>query len=253
MLFRSPKILELFADAILHPAFAAEQLAKEQKKTLSQLESQKQQPASLLDKLQGRVIYGAHPYGSFDTPESVTAITREDLVAFHETYFAPNNATLAIVGDVKADDIVPVVEKALAGWESRNIKARNLPEIAPIKGITVHLVDRPGSVQSNIGITETGPARSSPDSAELNVVNATLGGGFSGRLFQNLREKHGWTYGAYSAFGMQKLGARLQEARIAHGSPSRRPVPTLRPSTLEGKWHATPMLLSLPIQWGARL
>ena len=205
----TPKILELFADAVLHPAFPAEQLAKEQKKTLSQLAAEKQQPASLLDKLQGKIIYGDHPYGSHSTPETVNAITREDLVEFHK-YFAPNNATLAIVGDVKADDIVPLIEKALAEWQPRAIKMPNLPEIAPVKGITVHLVDRPGSVQSNIGITETGPARNSPDSAELNVVNATLGGGFSGRLFQNLREKHGWTYGAYSAFGMNKLGGAFE-------------------------------------------
>ena len=206
----TPKILELFADAVLHPAFPADQLAKEQKKALSQLAAEKQQPASLLNKLQGKVAYGDHPYGSYSTPENVNAITRDDLVAFHKTWFAPNNATLAIVGDVKADDIVPLVEKALAGWESRDVPMPKLPGILPIKGITVHLVDRPGSVQSNIGITETGPARNSPDSAELNVVNATLGGGFSGRLFQNLREKHGWTYGAYSAFGMNKFGGAFE-------------------------------------------
>ncbi len=226
------KIFELFADAILHPAFPAEQLAKEQKKALSQLAAEKQQPASLLDKLQGKIIYGDHPYGNYSTPESVNAITRDDLVAFHETYFAPNNATLAIVGDVKADDIVPLVEKALAGWESRNIKARNLPEIAPIKGLTVHLVDRPGSVQSNIGITETGPARNSPDSAELNVVNATLGGGFSGRLFQNLREKHGWTYGAYSAFGMNKLGGAFEASAETRNAVT---VPAIQETLAEMK------------------
>lgn len=204
------KILELFADAVLHPAFPADQLSKEQKKALSQLAAEKQQPTSLLDKLQGKVIYGDHPYGAYSTPENVTAITRDDLVAFHKTYFAPNNATLAIVGDVKAGDIVPLLEKALAGWQPHDVVMPILPEIAPLKGITVHLVDRPGSVQSNIGITETGPARNSPDSAELNVVNATLGGGFSGRLFQNLREKHGWTYGAYSAFGMNKFGGSFE-------------------------------------------
>ena len=204
------KILELFADAVLHPVFPAEQLAKEQKKAMSQLESEKKQPGPLLDKLQAKIIYGEHPYGNHSTPETVNAITRDDLVAFHKTWFAPNNATLAIVGDVKADEIVPLVERALAAWEAHDVAMPKLPEIAPVKGITVHLVDRPGSVQSNIGITETGPPRNNPDSAELNVVNATLGGGFSGRLFQNLREKHGWTYGAYSAFGMNKLGGAFE-------------------------------------------
>jgi predicted Zn-dependent peptidase len=206
----TPKILELFSDALLHPAFPAEQLAKEQKKALSALAAEKQQPAALLNKLQGKVLYGAHPYGAFSTPETVVAITRDDLVAFHKTFFAPNNATLAVVGDVKAEDIVPLIEKALAGWEKRDVPEAKLPALPETKGITVHLVDRPGSVQSNIGITESGPPRNNPDSAELNVVNATLGGGFSGRLFQNLREKHGWTYGAYSAFGMNKLAGSFE-------------------------------------------
>ncbi len=226
------KILELFADAVLHPAFPAEQLAKEQKKSLSQLAAEKQQPASLLDKLQGKIVYGEHPYGSYLTPESVTAITRDDLVAFHKTYFAPNNATLAIVGDVKAADIIPLVEKALAGWQAQEVVMPKLPEIAPVKGLTIHLIDRPGSVQSNIGITETGPARNSPDSAELNVVNATLGGGFSGRLFQNLREKHGWTYGAYSAFGMNKLGGSFEASAETENSVT---VPAIKETLVEMK------------------
>ncbi len=134
------------------------------------------------------------------------AITRDDLVAFHKTWFVPNNATIAVVGDVKADAIVSLVEKAFAAWEKRDVPMMKRAAPPEMKGLTVHLVDRPGSVQSNIGIVQPGPARSNPDSAELNVVNATIGGGFSGRLFQNLREKHGWTYGAYSALGMNLYG-----------------------------------------------
>jgi zinc protease len=204
------KILELFADAVLHPAFPADQLEIVRKQTLSRLASEKQQPAALLNKIQGKVLFGAHPYGAFSTPESVMAIKRDALVNYHQTYFAPNNASLAIVGDVKADEIVLLVEKVLVAWAPREIPESKLPAIPEMKGMTVHLVDRPGSVQSNIGITEPGPARNGPDNPELNVVNATLGGGFSGRLFQNLREKHGWTYGAYSAFGPNKLAGSFE-------------------------------------------
>ncbi len=204
------KILDLFADALLHPAFPADQLAKEQKKALSKLAADKQEPGALLDKLQGKILYGEHPYGAYSTPESVMAVTRDDLVAFHQTHFAPNNATLAVVGDVKSAEIIPLLEKALATWEKRDIPTVKLPALPEIKGITVHLIDRPGSVQSNIAVTEPGPTRGSADTVELNVVNATLGGGFSGRLFQNLREKHGWTYGAYSAFGLNKLAGSFE-------------------------------------------
>jgi len=202
------QIIDLFSDAVLHPVFPAEQFAKEQRKTLSSLAAEKQQPERLADKLAGKIVFGTHPYGSYATAESVQAIQRDDLAAFHKNFFRPNNATLAIVGDVKAADILPRIEKALAQWERAEIPTTDLPAPPALDGITIHLVDRPGSVQSNIVVTKLGPARNAGTTPELNVVNATLGGGFSGRLFQNLREKHAWTYGAYSAFDLRKhLGA----------------------------------------------
>ena len=200
------KILELLVDVTLNPVFPEEQFGKEQKKALSALAAEKQQPEILGGKLAARVVYGPeHPYGRYRTEEIVAATTREDLVKYHETWFAPNNATLAIVGDVDPAIIIPQVERAFVAWEQKKLPASKPVASAEVKGLSIHLVDRPGSVQSNIIVAEPGPARSNPDTPELNVLNATLGGGFSGRLFQNLREKHGWTYGSYSAFDMQKL------------------------------------------------
>jgi zinc protease len=140
----------------------------------------------------------------------VKAITRDDLVKYHDTWFAPNNATLAVVGDVKADAIIAQLEKVFAAWPHKDVVEEKLPAPPAMHGVTIHLVDRPGSVQSNIVICQPGPARNGADTPELNVMNATLGGGFSGRLFQNLREKHGWTYGAYSAFAMNRFGGAFQ-------------------------------------------
>ncbi|MEI9896372.1 MAG: pitrilysin family protein [Chthoniobacter sp.] len=204
------RILDLFSDAVLHPAFAPDQFARVQRQTLSSLEAEKQQPSSLAGKLAGKVVYGSSPYGDYLTPESVTAIQREDLVAFHKAHFLPNNASLAIVGDVKADAILPLVEKTFGSWQKGEVPALKLPEVPPLKGLTIHLVDRPGSVQSNIIVLSDAPPRNNPDLPELNVVNATLGGGFSGRLFQNLREKHGWTYGSSSAFDYKKLAGDFE-------------------------------------------
>jgi zinc protease len=202
----TPKILELLVDATTNPLFSEDEFAKEQKKALSMIAAEKQQPEALAGKLSARVVYGEEsPYGRYRTEESVTATTRDDLIKYHQTWFAPNNATLAIVGDVRADEIVPLVEKALADWTRRDFPPFHVPAPAAIEGLTIHLVDRPGSVQSNIVVTHPGPARNNPDTAELNVMNATLGGGFSGRLFQNLRERHGWTYGAYSAFDLNRV------------------------------------------------
>jgi predicted Zn-dependent peptidase len=199
------KILELLVDVTLNPVFPEEQFAKEQKRALSNLAAEKQQPEVLGGKLAARVVYGPeHPYGRYRTEESLKSITHDDLVKYHDTWFAPNNATLAIVGDVDPAIVIPQVERAFVVWEQKNLPADKSVAPAEVKGLSIHLVDRPGSVQSNIIVAEPGPARSDPDTPELNVLNATLGGGFSGRLFQNLREKHGWTYGAYSAFDMQK-------------------------------------------------
>jgi zinc protease len=204
------KILELFSDAIFNANFPADQFAKLQRKALSGLEQEKQEPAVLASKLTGKILYGKHPYGDYLTPEAVMAAKREDLVAFHEAHFVPNNASLAIVGDVKASEILPKIEAIFGKWKKGEAFKPTLPVIPSVNGITIHLVDRPGSVQSNIIIAQPGPARDNPDTPELNVVNATIGGGFSGRLFQDLREKHGWTYGAYSAFDMRKYGGTFE-------------------------------------------
>lgn len=203
------KILDLLSDAVLHPVFPEEQFAKEQRRALSALESEKQEPESLAEKLKGKLVFGAHPYGAYRTPETVTSIRRDDIAAFHHAWFTPNNATLAVVGDVQADQILPLVEKAFAEWKQREVPIEKHAALPRMHGRSVHLVDRPGSVQSNIIVAEPGPARNNPDVPELNVTNATLGGGFSGRLFQNLRERHGWTYGAYSAFGMLREGGEF--------------------------------------------
>ena len=204
------KILDLFSDAVLHPAFPPEQFARLQRKTLSALDAERQQPGSLAAKLAGKVVFGKSPYGNYLKPEDVIALKREDLVAYHHTHFLPNNASLAIVGDVKADTILPLVQKAFGAWQKGEVPAVKLPEIPKLQGLTIHLVDRPGSVQSNIIVLSDGPARDNPDLPELNVLNSTLGGGFSGRLFQNLREKHGWTYGSMSAFDYKKLSGDFE-------------------------------------------
>ena len=204
------KILDLLVDAVVNPVFPAEQFEREQKKALSQLAAEKQEPSALAAKLAGHVVFGDHPYGAYTTEESVLAITRDDLVKYHATWFAPNNATLAVVGDVKPGAIIAQLEKAFAVWKQKDVPMIKMPAPPAMRELTIHLVDRPGSVQSNIVFCQPGPARNGPDTPELNVMNGTLGGGFSGRLFQNLREKHGWTYGAYSAFAMNRYGGAFQ-------------------------------------------
>jgi predicted Zn-dependent peptidase len=204
------QLLDLMSDAARHPEFNREQLEKARKISLSALEAQKQQPEALISKMVAKVVYGGHPYGRLATPESVAAIQREDLTRFHALHFQPKNATLAIVGDVSRDAVIALVEKAFGSWENTQAATRATAPLPEIKGRSVHLVDRPGSVQSNIVVCRPGPRRNTPDLPEVLVLNSTLGGGFSGRLFQNLRETHGWTYGAYSAFDPRKEAGSFQ-------------------------------------------
>ena len=204
-------LLDLLADAIIHPVFAQEEFAKAQKRAYSSLTAQKKEPRALVGKLMNATLFGDHPYGKFTTPESVKSITRDDLAAFHKAWFAPNNASLAIVGDVKAADILPKIEKALGAWGRKDIPMIKKAGVTPITGLTIHLLDLPGSVQSNVIVCRGAPSRKeATDLPEVNVMNSILGGGFSGRLFQNLREKNGYTYGSSSAFGYNKEAGYFQ-------------------------------------------
>ena len=206
-----PKLLDLFSDAALHPAFPDAELAKQKLQSLSSLAESKQQPGTLASRLRGKLVYGPeNPYGAYPTEETISAIQRDDLVKFHAQYFSPDNATLAVVGDVKTDEVMAAVAKAFSDWKvaasdaAREKKEPTFPD--PPKGITVNLVDRPGSVQSSVIVCRRGVARNAPDVPELGVLNAILGGGASGRLFQNLREQHGYTYGSGSGFTMNRYG-----------------------------------------------
>lgn len=210
-----PKVLDLFADAVLHPTFPADELIKYQRQTISGLVAQKQQPADLAAKLTRKLLYGANPYGAYATEESVASLDRGDLAASHARRFVPADASLAVVGDIRAADVIPQLEKAFAEWKNPAGEAAKPPEFPALpaapKGLTVHLVDRPGSVQSAVAVARRGVPRDNPDVPEIGVMNTMLGGGFSGRLFQNLRERHGYTYGASSSFSMNRLAGIFTE------------------------------------------
>ncbi len=214
----SGAILGFLRDAALHPAFRTEEVHKEKTKMTAELEQKKMEPGDLAARLRDKLIYGNHPYGQTATPESVQSITREEIAAFHADHYRLNNATLAIVGDVDPKAVLAQVKKAF-GSEVQPAPAKARPGVIPgfpkIRGVSVYVVDRPGSVQSNIIVAGRGVPRDNPDLPELGVVNTILGGGMSGRLFANLREKHGYTYGSYSAFGPRKFaGAFSATAQV---------------------------------------
>jgi predicted Zn-dependent peptidase len=196
--------LGLMGEMVAQPAFKAEELERERKSRLQSLKQQKDVAAGIADRVFNHVVYGEnHPYGrpSSGTIPSVEAITRDDITSFYGRFYRPNNAVLIVVGDVTPQQLLPKLEQALAGWESGPVpaEAAAAPARPDAKPMAVYLVDKPNAAQSEVRIGHAGAARSvDPDYYALQVCMTALGGQFTSRVNLNLREKHGFTYGARS-------------------------------------------------------
>jgi zinc protease len=199
--------LDLFADVIRNPTFPQPEVDKYKTRTLAQLQFQRSIPQFLAAEQFQRAIYGTdHPASLVAPPaESLKKLTSKDLAEFHATYYRPNNAIIAIVGDVTMKEILPKLEKAFGDWEKGTVPATTIPAAPAQTDSRIYLIDRPGSVQTVIQLGTLGIERTSPDYFAVLLADRVLGGGPSGRLFMNLREDKGYTYGAYSNFGGSKF------------------------------------------------
>lgn len=195
------RILELMSDMVLHPSFPQEELDKFKKRELADLEQERSEPRFLAQERFFQVLYREYPAAVVSsTPESVRRVTVDDLKNFHNQYYVPNNALLGVTGDVDYDTIVPLIEKYFGGWKPHPVEAPSTASLPAPAEEKVVLVDRPGSVQTNILAGDYALERSSPDYIPLVVTNRILGGGPASRLFLDLREEKGLTYGAFSYF-----------------------------------------------------
>ncbi len=199
--------LELFADVIRNPTFPQAEVDKYKTRTLGQLQFQRSFPQFLAQEQFNRAIYGtSHPASLVAPPaESIKKLTTKDLAAFHSTYYRPNNAILAIVGDVTLKEIMPKLENAFGDWQQGDVPAYTVPPAPAPADAKIYLIDRPGSVQTVLQLGTLGIERTSPDYFAVLLADRVFGGGPSGRLFLNLREDKGYTYGAYSFFGGSKF------------------------------------------------
>lgn len=199
--------LELFADVIRNPTFPQAEVDRYKSRMMAQLQLQRSLPQFLAQEQFSRAIYGTnHPASIIAAPpESLKKLSSKDLAEFHAKYYRPNNAILAIVGDVTMKEILPKLEKAFGDWAKGEVPATTIPP-APTQGeARIYLIDRPGSVQTVLQLGTLGIERTSPDYFAVLLADRVLGGGPSGRLFLNLREAKGYTYGAYSGFGGSKF------------------------------------------------
>jgi len=199
--------LDLFADVIRNPTFPQAEVDKYKTRTLAQLQFQRSIPQFLAQEQFNKAIYGAnHPASLVSPPaESIKKLTSKDMADFHSTYYRPNNAILAIVGDVTMKEIMPKLEKYFGDWAKGEVPATSIPPAPAQADARIFLIDRPGSVQTVLQLGTLGIEPISPDYFAVLLADRVLGGGPSGRLFLNLREDKGYTYGAYSNFGGSKF------------------------------------------------
>ena len=193
------QILGLMAEVVLQPSFPENEVELAKQNTKESLRQQRAQPSFLASEMVSRVMYGDHPYSVVaPTPESIDRSSREEFVKFHRTKFVPNNAVFIVVGDVKHEAIVKRIESLFSGWERGAELITDFPAPPVRTKRTAYVVDRRGSAQSNIVIANSGIVRTSSDYFPMLLMHTVLGANASSRLFMNLREEKGYTYGAYS-------------------------------------------------------
>ncbi len=201
-----PATLDILAEMLVTPTFPQAGLERLRGQRLVQLTQARAQTGAIANRVFPRVVYGdAHPYGRVVTEESLKAVTRDDIAAFHKAYYQPGRALITVVGDTSAAAVKPIIEKALAPWTKAGDKPSfTFPPVEAPKATTIFLVDKPGAAQSTFAIGRPGPPRNTPDYFALQVMNTILGGMFQSRLNANIREEKGYSYGVGSQFSYGK-------------------------------------------------
>ncbi len=205
--------LTLFADVIQNPSFPAADLDRLKQNTLARIQQEKVQPVGMALRVLPALLYGsghayAQPFTGSGTEASVRAMTRDDLVRFHRTWFKPNHATLVVVGDITLPELTAKLERAFRGWRPGEIPTKNIAPVAGPAAPEVFLLDRPGAEQSVILVGQLIAPKSNPDELAFQTFNDIFGGAFTSRVNMNLREDKHWSYGAGS-FAEDARGQRM--------------------------------------------
>ena len=208
----SERILELMADASINPLLTEEEFQKEKEKLIEGLKTEEKSVDAVAGRVGGALAYGVkHPYGEFISEETVNNVTLDDVKAFYSKYFTPNKAYLVVVGDVNLKNVKNQVKKYFGSWEkSADLNVQMPTPNNNAQSTEINFVDMPNAVQSNISLTNNVNLRMNhPDYHAVLIANKILGGGFNSYLNMNLREAHGYTYGARSSIGTDKYISRF--------------------------------------------
>jgi predicted Zn-dependent peptidase len=200
------RVLEMMADAALNPNFTEEEFIKERDILLDGIKSEEKSVTTAARRVESLLAYGGnHPYGEFISKESVERVSLEDVKQFYQTYFHPNNAYIVIVGDINVKAVKKQIKKLFKDWKPGDDIISNTPMVENATNTQIEFVDMPNAVQTEVTVQNTvSLKKKDPDYFPLLLANAILGGGGEARLFLNLREDKGYTYGSYSRMGNNK-------------------------------------------------
>jgi zinc protease len=212
------EVLELLADVTLRPVFPESELALAKANAQQNLIAQRAQPSFLAGEAVARVIFGQHPYAVVaSTPEGIEALSREQVVRQHRRLLVPNNAVLLVAGDVSREHVLAQAERHFGGWARGEVDAPQFPAPPERDERVAYLVDRPGSAQTNVLVANKAIRRTDPEYFPVLVMHTILGGNASARLFMNLREEKGYTYGAYTQLDARRLAGSFRATTEVRG------------------------------------
>ncbi|QOW22151.1 insulinase family protein [Lysobacter avium] len=206
--------LELFSQMLRKPRFEQSEIDRVRATWIAGIKQEKARPNSAALRVLPPLLYGeGHPYAipfsGSGTEDTIAALTRDDLLAYHQGWVRPEAATMVVVGDTTLKEIVPMLNRHLGDWKGKSAAPApvSVPDVALPSAPRVFLIDQPGAVQANIYVGELVPSTKSEDATEFGFANTVLGGQFSSRLNMNLREDKHWAYGSYS-FASNAIGQR---------------------------------------------
>jgi len=201
------KLLEIMSDVAMNPAMKQEELDKLKKQYISGIQTEKDDPDAISRNVRRVLLYGKdHPYGEITTEESLENVTLEDVNNYYQTYWRPNVAYMAVVGDVKMKEVKSMLEKYFGKWEKKEVPTHEYEMPKQSEGMQIAFVNKPGAVQSVITVANTIDLKPGGEDAVASAVtNGILGGGFVSKLNLNLREAHSYTYGARSSISSDEL------------------------------------------------
>ena len=201
-----PRVLELIADAALHPNFEEEEMEREKARIVQSLKAGENNAEVIMKRVQQALRYTtAHPYGEYITEPTVSALTLTDVYDYYRSHFQPNHAYLVVAGDVNPDEVVRLVSSCFADWQAVNTPLVKLYDPQNVGQTEIDLIDLPTAVQSEIRLTNLITlSMNHPDYFPMLIANSILGGDFGSYINMNLREAHGYTYGATSGFKIDK-------------------------------------------------